>query len=211
MTPNHSNIAIAVITYFPKWYKGKLRSLKHTDKVRGDLTIEFIKKATKLGYRLVASDGKSAKTFRKTLARLPGLILTTRHSPNRSTGRRQAVIKASRMPNVKAIVLTESEKISLLDSITKITKPVLEGKADMVIPKRNPELFRKTHPLYMYESETEGNKIYNEVLRTNNLLRNREDFDLFFGPRVIANKKQVVNLFTNKYRLSISKNAYLDS
>lgn len=207
----NSTIAFAVITYYPKWHKGKLRSIKHTDKIRGDLTIEFIKKATKLGFQVVASDGKSSKTFRKTISEIPGLTLTKRHSSKRSVGIRQAIKKASTLLNVKVIVLTESEKISILDSIDKLTKPILESKADIIIPKRNPNLFQATFPSYMYDSEVEGNKLYNEILRTNNLRKEKEDLDLFFGPRVIANKKAAVRLFTKRYHLIISKNAYLDS
>ena len=42
-------VAFAIITYYPQWYRGKLRSLKHTDKVRGDLAIEFFQTALKQG------------------------------------------------------------------------------------------------------------------------------------------------------------------
>ena len=63
----------------------------------------------------------------------------------------------------------------------------------------------------MYQSETEGNKLYNEILRTQGLLGDREDFDIFFGPRVFTNKPKIVRLFTKKFKLKISKKAYLES
>ena len=50
---NPTDVGLAIITYYPKWYRGKLRSIKHTDKVRGDLALEFFTKATKLGYKVV--------------------------------------------------------------------------------------------------------------------------------------------------------------
>lgn len=36
---NPTPLAIAATTSYPKWYRGKLRSIKHTDKVRGDLAL----------------------------------------------------------------------------------------------------------------------------------------------------------------------------
>lgn len=207
----NSNTTFALITYYPKWYQGKLRSLKHTDKIRGDLALEFIKKTIELGYRVVISDGKSPQSFRKIIASYPGLILINRRSSKRSVGRRQAIKKATGLPGVKVIVSTEPEKISLLDSVDKIIKPLILNKADIVIPERNILLFRKTYPSYMFESEIEGNKLYNETLRTNGLLKDKNDFDLFFGPRLILNKPAVVKLFTKKYHLKIVKNTYLDT
>lgn len=206
-----SSVAFAMITYYPKWYRGKLRSLKHTDKVRGDLAIEFFKKASKLGYKVVVADGKSSKTFRKVISEIQGLIIIKRKSLKRSAARRQVIKRASTLANVKVIISTEAEKTSLLDSIEKIVNPILENKADIVIPKRNEKLFKESYPSYMYESEIEGNKLYNEILRTNGLLKERYDFDMFFGPRAFANSQAVLRLFTKKYHLKISKSAYLNS
>ncbi|OGK57812.1 hypothetical protein A3I50_04165 [Candidatus Roizmanbacteria bacterium RIFCSPLOWO2_02_FULL_37_9] len=204
-----SSVAIAVITYYPKWYQGKLRNIKDTDKVRGDLAIEFFSKATNLGYKVVVADGKSPKTFRKVLSKIRGLITIKRRSLKRSVARRQVIKRASQIPNVKVIISTEAEKTSLLDHIEKICRPILEKKADIVVPKRNMALFQKTYPLYMYESEIEGNKLYNKILRTNGILKAGEDFDLFFGPRVFANDLKVLRLFSKKYQLRFSKTTYL--
>ena len=75
---NPQEIAIAASTYYPKWYKGKLRSIKHIDKVRGDLAIEFFKEAKKRGYQIVVVDGKSSKTFRKEIKNVENIILARR-------------------------------------------------------------------------------------------------------------------------------------
>ena len=114
-----SSVALTVITYYPKWYRGKLRSIKHTDKVRGDLAIEFLKEASKRRYQVVIAEGKSSKTFRKVISEIPGLIIIKRRSLKRSVARRQVVKRASTLPNVKVIISTEAEKTSLLDSIEK--------------------------------------------------------------------------------------------
>lgn len=208
---NKSSVAFSIITYYPKWYQGKLRSIKHTDKVRGDLALEFFKKATKLGYKIVVADGKSTKTFRKALTQINGLNIIKRRSLKRSAARRQVFKIAAKLSGIKVIILTEPEKISLLDFIPRLVKPILEQKSDIVIPKRSDMLFQKTYPSYMYESENEGNKLYNDILRTNNLLKSREDLDFFFGPRIFTNERKIVKLFARKYHLKISKSAYLDS
>ena len=209
---NPSSVVLVVITYYSKWYRGKLRSLKHTDKVRGDLAIEFFQEAIKRGYQVVVADGKSSKTFRKTISQMPGLHLIKRRSAKRAVAKRQAILKAAKLPGVKVIIATEPEKISLLtDCLPQLVNPVINGDADIVIPKRENSLFQKTFPKYMYQSETEGNKLYNEILRTHGLLDDREDFDIFFGPRVFANSPKIVRLFTKKFKLKISKKAYLES
>lgn len=206
-----SEIALAVITYYPKWYRGKLRSIKHTDKVRGDLAIEFLQKASQAGFQTVVADGKSSKTFRKTIARIPKLIIIERKSLQSSVAKKQAIKKAAKFAGTKVIVLTEPEKISLLEFIPRLASPILENKADIVVPKRDESLFRKTYPSYMYDSEIEGNKLYNETLKTRGLLRSGEDLDTFFGPRLFAQNRKLVSLFTREFHLKIDKTAYLYS
>lgn len=211
---NPQSIAICIITYYPKWYRGKLRSLKHTDKIRGDLALEFINKAKNLGFRVVLSDATSSRTFRKMLLSIKDINLKFRKIRKRSPGKRQTFKIASALEDVKAIVVTEPEKVSLLDSIDLITKPIFEGKADIVVPQRNDGLFRKTYPLYMYESEIEGNKIYNEYLNIYNLLPKDKTLDIFFGPRAFANKKEVLACFMKKFTFKTGKiklpNEYFD-
>lgn len=203
---NPQEIAIVLITYYPKWYKGVLRSIKHTDKVRGDLALEFLKKATKDGYQIVLVDGKSSKTFRQELTNFESIKLLRRRSKKRSPNKRMAIKLATKLENVKVIILSEPEKTSLLDFIPEITKPILEGNADIVCPKREQKHFKSSYPDYMYEFETEGIKIYNEALFAHGLLTSETaDMDNFFGPRIFRNEKQIVNLFLSRYIFRTSK------
>lgn len=64
---NPNLIAFALITSYPKWYKGKLKNYSQTDKIRGDLALEFIQKATSMGFQLIVADGKSSRSFQKQL------------------------------------------------------------------------------------------------------------------------------------------------
>lgn len=198
-------IAIVITTSYPKWYRGKLRSLKHTDKIRGDLALELIKNSTKMGYQVVVADWKSPRSFRKHLNLNPGVTFIRRRSEKRSPAKRLALKKATKIPEVKLIVLTEPEKISLIkDCLSLIVEPILKGEADIVVPKRNDELFKKTYPNFQYESETEANNTYNEELKSHRLIDIDDNFDMFFGPRAFANKRSIVSLFMKRYRFGIA-------
>ncbi len=202
----NSQIALAITTYYPKWYTGKLRSIKHTDKIRGDLALEFCQKATSLGYHVVCSDARGAKTFRSKLKQIQGLTLSLRKGHKRSPAKRHVYKIAAKIPEVKVIIGTEPEKVSLIDSVPQIAKPLLEDKADIVVINRNNKLFKDTYPSYMYESETEGNKLYNEFLELYKLMpQNSADLDMFFGPRAFKNEKKILKLFMKKHEVKVGK------
>ncbi len=196
-------VAIALITYYPKWYVGKLKKISNTDKVRGDLALEFIQKAINLGYQVVAVDGHSSKSFLKQLNQFSELKIIKRRGHKRSPAKRQAFKAASNLSEVKVIIATEAEKVSLIDFLEVLVKPVLEEKVDIVVPKRQDDLFRETYPDYMYESEMEGNKLCNEQLKLSGILpKDANELDLFFGPRVFKNDKKVLALFLRKFLFS---------
>lgn len=200
----NEQIAFALTTYYPHWYSGKLRSLKHTEKIRGDLALEFCRKATKLGYRVVCVDAKGVKTFRRELKKIAGLIIRNRTTPKRSPAKRQAYKIASKLPGVKIIIGTEPEKVSLLESVSKIVQPLLENRTDIVVMKRQEKLFKQTYPSYMYESELEGNKLYNEFLELYKLMpKNSADLDMFFGPRAFRNEPAILKLFMKKHQVKV--------
>lgn len=205
------SVGIATITYYPKWYSGALRSIKHTDKVRGDLALDYCRKAVKLGYQTVVANSGSPKTFVRELSRIKGILIVKRRSKKRSPGKRLSIKIVSKLPGVKVIVISESEKVSIVtDCIPQIVEPIINGQADIVVPKREQGLFKSTYPEYMFESETEGNKIYNEILTSNDLLKQRsEDFDMFFGPRAFHNDRKIVSIFMKKYHILSSE--YFDS
>lgn len=204
-----SAIAFTLLTYYPKWYQGKLQSIKHTDKIRGDISLEFMQKAVKMGHQVVVIDGKSSKTYQKALHTISELHIFKRHTPKRSPNRRMAYKIASQLPNVKVLFVTEAEKLSILNFVPQLVLPILEGKADIVVPKRENKFFQSSYPSYMYESESEGNKLYNQTLRLNKVLPpTMEDLDMFFGPRVFRNDPQVFALLMKKFTFKM-KNIYL--
>ena len=195
-------IALIGITYEPKWYRGRLKSTKHSDKIRGDLILYSVRFATGIGYKVVLVDGGSSKTFVSELRKINGIKLLQSKLPHRSPNRRKALHEASKIPGVKAIVMAEIEKVSFItDCMEESVKPVLNGNADLVIPKREISLFKKSYPDYMFESEVEGNLFYNEGLRSEGLLSpHEEDLDMFFGARVFKNDKKMLKSLFSKYK-----------
>lgn len=196
---NPSSIALAIITHYPNWYEGKHRIIKNTDKIRGDLALQFLKKASIIGYQIVVADGKSSRSFHKELIQISGIIIVKRNILNRSLTKKRAIRKAAKLSNVKVIITTEAEKVSLLEFIPQIVKPLFENKAHIIVPKRELKLFADSYPQYQFESETEGNRLYNEILQSEGLVQKNDEFDFFFGPRAFVNTPQVRSLFTRKY------------
>src|SRR3989344_8232372 len=86
-----SCVAITLTTLYPKWYRGKLQSIKHTDKIRGDLALEFIRIAREKGYQVVVVDGKGSKTFRKELKKIEGVTVLLSRKQKRSPMKRLAL------------------------------------------------------------------------------------------------------------------------
>ena len=205
-------IGIALITRYPKWYDGKLRSIRDTDKVRGDLALQFIREATKRGCSLVVVEGESSLHFYEALKTFENdhVHIVKRQVKKRSPSKRLAIKKLMEDKHIKAIIPTEAEKFSLItDCLSALVAPVLSNNADIVIPKREENLFKLTYSGYMYVSELEGNRLYNELLKTNGLLpKTIEDLDMFFGPRVIKNEKKIVNLFLKRYSFQIGETEF---
>lgn len=197
-------IALCGSTYYPQWYSGKIQSVAHTDKVRGDLVLEFAKEGVKNGCRVVLVDGGSCPQFLEELSNIKGATLIEELSPKRSPNRRLAISTSSQIPGVKVIILTEPEKVSLItDCLELLAKPILDGSAKIVVAKRNSELFKTTFPNYYFESETEANALYNEYLKSHGLLKDRENLDIFFSPKALANEPAVLKVFMEKFQLEL--------
>ncbi len=110
------SIGIAVITYYPKWYRGNLRSIKHTDKVRGDLALDFFRQALKYGYQIVCVDGGSPVNWRKAAGQILVKTFYRKKTNKRAPRKRLSMHIVSKLEGIRVIVITEPEKISLLGS-----------------------------------------------------------------------------------------------
>lgn len=200
---NKNAVAIATNTFYPDWYEGEIRNISDTDKVRGDLALDFFSQACSEGYKVVVVDGESSENFCKTLKSFP-LTILSRTDAKRSVARRLAIETSSQLSGVEVIVLTEQEKVSFItDCMAIATTPVLTGNADLVIAKREDGLFKKTYPKFQYDSETEANILINELYRSYGFLPFSDtEPDMIFGPRIFKNSPSVVACFMKKYVLA---------
>ena len=148
------SIALVTTTFYPKWSpEGEVS----VDKVRGDLNIEMLEEAKRKGYQTIVVDGGSSSEFIDRLQK-EGVapIHETEHSMSGS--RRQAFNEGSTLEGVKVIAWTEPEKVSIArDCLPDAVQPILDGRADIVIPKRDEEAF-KTYPPYQVEYEQKARK-----------------------------------------------------
>lgn len=208
---NPTTVAIAVIGYYPNWYEGGLKNITDTDKIRGDLALEFVRKTQKMGFHLVWVDGGSSYLFLQHLQTIPEIIFEKMDMvvAKRSPKKQRAYVLASQIPGIKAIVSTEAEKTSLLDSVSAIVTPLLTDQADIIIPKREKVLFKKTYPHFQFLSEKQANEAYNQILYKNNLLLpHEEDLDIFFGPIAFQNTRELLELFIQRVTFRKYENTF---
>jgi len=204
---SHAGQIVVVTNFLYKKYsvlpEGEQRNANDTDGVRGDLALELLNKAILYGVSVVASDGGSSADFLKKLENFAGkgLTLINSSSPDRGYQRRNAFECAARISDKDVVVYTQPEKALLIDHLAEISKPILEGQAEIVIPKRDSVLFEETYPGYMRESELRVNATYDWLVRRARLMTKDQSFDWFFGPVVFKNDPEIVSLFLKEYEV----------
>jgi len=197
-TFNPHSAALATTTFYPRWYPGKVVGEVSVDKVRGDLALRMIDEARSKRFQIYVVDDGSSEAFMKEVKRRNAKLETG--PGGMSPGRRLSFELASKMQDVKVIVWTEPEKVSLVRCFKSVTAPILQDEADIVVPKREKSSF-PTYPAAQVNFEQKGNRIFNKLLRENGLLKKEDlDFDIFFGPKAFKNDPRILGLFLRKYR-----------
>ena len=184
--------------------KGEQRDLSDTDGIRGDLTIQSIGKATSQGVQVIAADGGSSEEFLSAIKGFQSsglLTIVSTNKPGRGPQRRAAFEKAIQLWVKQAIVYFQPEKDSLMDYLAAITKPIVDGSADIVVPARTSDLFEEFYPDYMRKSELNVNRTYNRLMHKAGILPKDQNFDWFFGPLVFKNDPEIVSYFLKEYGL----------
>lgn len=120
--------------------------------------------------------------------------------PGRAPQRRAAFKEALLLPNVEVIIYSQAEK-NLSPFIDEIAAPLLENKADIVIPSRPPEVLG-SWPKYQVDSELEVNASIDRILRRYGLISKKQSFDWFLGPIVFSTREEVSKLFLDQYSLT---------
>lgn len=201
---NVRQIGIATATMYPGWEplaKGATRSKEDVSGLRGDLAIRMLRSAKEQGYQVGVVDGGSSDAFRNVLQDSLGITVSNEKQRGMSPGRRQAFKEVNAMEGVKVVAWIEPEKVSMVDHLLKAAKPIIEGKADVVIPKRDAAAF-VTYPDYQAEWENKANKEFNQQLKDHGLLQDdAEDLDVWGGTRLLKNDPGVIQLFTHQWEL----------
>lgn len=188
-------------TDYRRLARGEQRADADTIGIRGDLALDLLDRAIRLGVRVVAADGGSSADFLSVLGQFKnsGFTLVPSDVPGRAPQRRSAFEVATALTGGKVIVYAQPEKGSIMDHLAEISKPIVEGNADIVVPRRNPKLFKQSYPDYMRRSELRVNAIYDRLMRGAGRMRKEESFDWFFGPVVFRNSPEIVTLFLKRY------------
>ncbi|MFH1637021.1 MAG: hypothetical protein ABIB71_01185, partial [Candidatus Woesearchaeota archaeon] len=175
MGKNHmlaSKVAIATTT----WYRPDVES----DVLRSKLAKKTIRKAIGLGYDVVVVDGGSSEEFLKELEGY-GAKVYAEELRGMGKGRRQ-VLKLAYETGKEIIAWIEPEKDSVIPELFKAVLPIVEGSADLVIPKRRS---LETYPLLQQYAENMGNLFWKDLTG--------HDLDMWIGVRVF--KRELVNYF----------------
>ncbi|OGK39885.1 hypothetical protein A3F34_02305 [Candidatus Roizmanbacteria bacterium RIFCSPHIGHO2_12_FULL_44_10] len=206
------SVAVCLITQYPDWYAGEARGISNIDKVRGDLALDSIRASRKKGFVTFVGFHDNSPEFNKELKQIEGIFLHRRETEKSAPSKRQLIEAASSHPEIKVICMMEPEKVSFVkDCLELCATPILESNTDIVIPKRDDALFRQTYPDYMYQSEVESIKLYNEELKAHGIIPQSHDgYDMFFGPRVFANSPTIVDIFLATYKLKIENISFPD-
>lgn len=205
------NIGIATALMYKNWYSGEMRDLKDTDKLRGDLALQTLQAAREKGYQVVVIDGGSSLEFQSELGKI-GYTVEPETERGMSGSRRQALHSIASIDQIKILVWTEPEKISFVQNgIQEAIKPLLEGKAHIVVPTRMMDGW-DTYPKFQKKWEKRANRAFNRLIRSQGLApigRGRPYIDVCFGPRVMVNDPAILDLFSRIYEFD-TKTGYFN-
>lgn len=194
------SVAVVTTTFYPNWYPGSAPESKNSDKVRGDLALRMLSEARGKSFQLVVVDGANNQMFKEALRRIDTNPLPETER-GMSASRQQGFKEAHILEGVKVICWLEPEKVSISrDCLPEAVIPILKGETDIVVPKRNEDLFKETYPDYQVKFEQDSNRIWNAILRKYGLRSKSDpDLDVWFGPKFFRNDPALLSLFTDKY------------
>jgi hypothetical protein len=137
------HVAIAMTTFY--------RADSESDRIRAKIAKRTIRNATESGYNIVVVDGGSFEEFLRELESY-GLRITPQKEKGMEASKRE-VFQAAYDSGRKVVTATEPEKEGYIANIPRVVRPILEGKADLVIPDRRP---LRNYPALQVEAESFG-------------------------------------------------------
>lgn len=167
--------------------------------VRSKLAISCFKNILELGSKLIVIDGESThQDFLREMARLKekykdNFILETKPELCMSGSRLYGLQKAIQISDENSIFFcTDPEKSGLItkENILNCIKPIIEGKADIVIPQRSDVTF-ETMPSFQKIVEQGCNEQFNKLF----MKFDKKILDYWIGVRIF--NKRALESFLN--------------
>lgn len=153
---------------------------KDVNEVRAQLALKFAHDAKKRGLPLFVADAGESLVFSNELRYRGALVSGAPHGATMGSCRRAAMRAAIASVGEGGVVIwSEPEKHSLISNIDRIAGPILDDRADLVVPNRSVEGIL-SYPPEQAAAEMVGNLAF-EYLTGQSL-------DVWFGP-FAANRK----------------------
>lgn len=146
-------------------------SYSENNRLRGELVVMSIRTAIDSGYEIVIVDEGSPDELLKKME-TAGAKLFMSEKAGFGPSIRQAIREAMNFDR-DIIAHTQPEKNEYIPEIAKTALPILEGHAEMVIPKRRS---MTSYPFFQQQAESLGNHFWKELTGT--------DLDMWFGCRI---------------------------
>ena len=156
------------------------RANNKTDIIRSDLALKTIKKARKEGYEIIVVDAGSPLNLRDKFEKAGAIVIEDK-SNTMGASRREAFREAYDR-GAEIIIWMEPEKHDYIRNIEKSIKPIIENKAEMVIPKRKSF---NSYPKAQQYIEPFANLFWKELTKA--------DLDVWFGVRIF--KRELAHYF----------------
>lgn len=206
MIIDYQKVTVVTTTLYPNWYPGEIPGSVRAEKVRGDLAINMLKEAKIRKYQIVVVDGGSSQFFLKEMSSL-GISIFPQKEKSMSGSRRQAIGIASQLIDTEIICWVEPEKVSVINGcLPKALLPILNNEVDYIILARDEKSY-KTYPDYQVKYEKRANRLFTGFLKEKRIIpQSSAILDVWFGPRIFRNKKEIIDLYLSQYLKNKEKN-----
>lgn len=162
---------------------------KSQSELRYTLTCEFIKAVIVKHYKIIIVDDSPDPTIAQSFRDL-GAEVFPQVDKGLGASRRELFRHAGSLMSINHepffVLWVEPEKVDFANHLEAILAPFIDETIDLVMPKREENIYRLTYPDYQYFSEHSANSIYQKLFGPDNA-------DPFFGP--IAYKSTVKQYF----------------
>lgn len=193
LTPERGKDPGSVCVVTTTMYRGFTgdKSAIDQDNIRGNIALDLVKAATGKGFKVVVVDGGSSDSFLEQLEHFNVVVEKEVAGSGMSGSRHQGFKRGTHEVANGAVLWIEPEKSDFItSSVDAVLKPIQNGEADIVIPKRSALSFSH-YPTYQQKTEARGNKLWNQIARGAGILKSDEDLDIFLAQEYLEVKMKL--------------------